>query len=337
MQATHRDLVVVGASAGGVEALRALVAGLPEDLPAAVAVVLHVPRTGTSALARILDRAGPLPATTARQGEPVTPGRIVVAPPDHHLVVVDGRFALTRGPTENGHRPAVDALFRSAAVVRGARTIGVVLSGTLDDGAAGCAAIRRRGGAVIVQDPVDALYPGMPEAVRAVVPAAVLPAAAMGPAIAALTRRSAEGRGRALPDHVLLEDAIVREGEEVGVVGTPSEFSCPDCRGVLNQVEPTRFRCQVGHAWTAAALGDAQDEAVQRALWTAVRSLEERTALAVRMADAATERGDERRVSHYRERRAEASDAARVLRTLLNPDPPGDPRAPEHPGAPPQR
>ncbi|MFI9011047.1 chemotaxis protein CheB [Actinosynnema sp. NPDC053489] len=327
MPSVHRDVIVVGASAGGVEALRELVAGLPEDLPAAVAVVLHLPAGGTSALARILDRAGPLRAVTARSGMPLERGRVHVAPPDHHLLVVEDRCLLTHGPTENGHRPAVDALFRSAAVAAGPRVTGVVLSGVLDDGVAGVVAIRRRGGAVVVQDPDDALYRAMPEnALRHVSAARVLPASRLGPELAALAREAVPvpDAPPPVPTELTRENDIVRDWRasmDVGgqSIGNPTEFSCPDCRGVLNEVEPgsLRYRCQVGHAWSAEALAQAQGDGFELALWTALRSLEEKIRLSERLREAARGQGDGRRATRYDYIVEESSNAAEVLRAFL--------------------
>lgn len=182
-----RDLVVIGASAGGVETLKRVVSGLPADLQAAVCIVLHISPGSPSALARILQRAGPLPCRAATDGESLRAGQILVAPPDRHLVIEDGRVRLTLGPREQGHRPAVDVLFQSAAISRGTRVIGVVLSGTRDDGTAGLAVIKASGGAAIVQDPDEALYPGMPSSALAhVVVDAIVPSDRIAQTIAAM-------------------------------------------------------------------------------------------------------------------------------------------------------
>src|SRR5215831_13581538 len=157
-----RDIVVVAASAGGLEPLRTMLRGLPADLPASLLVVLHIPVTGGRNLPRILDRAGPLPAAPAVDGERLRPGRVYVAPPDQHLLVIKDTVRLSRGPRQNGFRPAADPLFRSAALHAGPRITAVVLSGTLDDAALGCATVERRGGRAVVQDPEEAEYEGMP-------------------------------------------------------------------------------------------------------------------------------------------------------------------------------
>lgn len=252
-----RDVVVVGASAGGVEALRDLVSGLPADLPAAVLVVLHLPAQSDSALPAILSRSGRLPAGAARDGDSIESGRIYVAPPDHHLAVVGDCLALTRGPRENGHRPAVDVLFRTAARVLGPRVVGVVLSGALDDGTAGMLAIAARGGVTVAQDPKEALYPAMPHSVvEHVEPDHILPARSIGPLLGQLCREGVKLRSvPAGPPHLQREadmaefdrDTLTSE-EPTGAV---SDLTCPDCAGTLYDMQDRgmlRFRCRVGHA-----------------------------------------------------------------------------------------
>jgi two-component system chemotaxis response regulator CheB len=280
-------IVVVGASAGGVEALADLATSLPDNLPAAVFVVLHLPATGTSALPEILRRHGPLPAAHVRDGEPIQSGRVYVAPPDHHVVLRTGHVHLSRGPRENGHRPAIDPLFRSAAREYGTRVIGVVLSGTLDDGTAGLLAIKSRGGVAVVQDPEDALYTGMPgNALEHVQVDHVASAASMGKLLASLIANLAEPPpAPALSDmQVEVEmEGFSLEAFEGTHPGRPSGFSCPDCNGVLWQIQDgglERYRCRVGHAWSPESLLTQQSEALEAALWVALRSPEERAALA---------------------------------------------------------
>jgi two-component system, chemotaxis family, protein-glutamate methylesterase/glutaminase len=318
------DIVVVGASAGGVEALVDLARSLPADLPAAVFVVLHVPPTGSSALPDILSRQGPLPATHVKDGEPVESGRIYVAPPDHHVLLRAGHVHLARGPRENGHRPAVDPLFRSAARHYATRVIGVVLSGALDDGTAGLAAIKARGGLAVVQEPTDAMYPGMPASAIEHVPVDhVQPAAAMGTLLARLTLAPATEPPRPVPDDMKVEvevEGFSLEAIEGEHPGTPSGFSCPDCNGVLWELqdgELQRFRCRVGHAWSPESLLTQQSEALEAALWVALRSLEERAALAKRLAEPARRRGHSITARRFEEQADEAQQAARLVRDLL--------------------
>lgn len=322
-----RDLIVVGASAGGVEALRDFAAGLPADIPASVLVVLHLPAGGTSALPAILGRSGALPACSAKDGMPLTHARIYVGPPNHHLLVVDDSIALSHGPTENGRRPAIDALFRAAAIVGGPRVMGVLLSGVLDDGVAGLVAIAGRGGKVLVQDPDEALYPGMPRhAMQALDVDHVLTAAAMGGVLDKLCRDEVEPNGAPAPPSVLrLENAIAtaassalpgRDPEELGHM---SGFTCPDCDGALVEISPgSRYRCRVGHAWTGEALLDAQGLAWERALAAGIRTLDEKAALSRRMADRARKRGSSALATRYDLHAAEALEAAALLREPLD-------------------
>lgn len=326
MSLVRRDLVVVGASAGGVEALRALVRGLPADFPAAVVVVLHLPSGGTSGLAAILGRSGPLPAVQATDGTPLQPGRVHVAPPDHHLLVRDGQLRLSHGPTESGHRPAVDALFRSAARSRGPRVVGVVLSGVLDDGSAGLVAIASRGGATVVQDPGDALYDGMPRAaMRLVQVDHVVPADDLGKVLAERVGDLVDpARSPELSPLEQVEADIAERGDaglsnKVGRMGAESGLSCPDCQGSLVRLAdaPSRYRCRVGHAWTEDALLSEQSVTLERALWAALRMLEERGALARRLAAAAGDRVDPVMARRYGESVRESEASAAVLRRVL--------------------
>jgi two-component system chemotaxis response regulator CheB len=318
-------LVVVGASAGGVEALRAMVAGLPPELPAAVLVVLHIPRTGPSALPTILDRAGPLPAAPGVDGEPLRPGRIYVAPTDRHMLVLDGTLRLARGPAENGHRPAVDPLFRSAARAAGDRTVAVVLSGARDDGTAGAATVAGHGGVVLVQDPEDALHPSMPRSVLDHVEAArVCPTAKLGALIAeTLAARTATGSEPAEPDELTeLETAMANLDDLTteSLPGTPAGFACPSCHGGLFEVpgEPApRYRCWVGHAWSPDTLLDEQGAAFEGALWMALRSLEEKAALARRMESSATQRGHHGTAARYQAAGQDSEQAGELIRQLL--------------------
>jgi two-component system chemotaxis response regulator CheB len=283
-------VVAVGASAGGVEALTRFAEGLDVRLPYAVLVVLHMPAGAPSVLAKIIDRAGPLPAETAVHGAPLQPGRIYVGIPGHHLLVDDHRVMLSEGPTENGYRPAVNALFRSAALAFGPRAIGIVMSGVLDDGVLGSAAIKSRCGTTIVQRPDDALYPAMPQnALEAGVIDHQVRAADAGRLLMRLAERNIEELVMDPDTNMELEDRIAR-GHRFSVatgseeLGPPSGYICPDCNGSLMELAERSFRCRVGHAWTADALLRARDEEVEGALWIALRSLQEKANMSRRLA-----------------------------------------------------
>jgi two-component system, chemotaxis family, protein-glutamate methylesterase/glutaminase len=317
-----RDIIVMGASAGGVEALRSVLADVPKDLPASVLIVLHVSPDHRSVLPRILDSAGPLPAAHARDGEALERGRVYVAPPDRHLVVDDGVVRLTRSPREGGHRPAVDPLFRTAARFHGARVIGVVLSGALDDGSAGLLAVKQRGGVAVVQDPDDALCGDMPRnALENVEVDYCVPSSGIPKLLEKLSHETIQLHS---PIPTLLEQetniALERNPTDQGAPGNPSEFSCPACGGVLNEVHDgkvLRFRCRVGHAYGAASLTADQQDRIEAALWAALRALEDQIALNRRLARRAQERGHRRSAEAFERYEDAAREHAETIRVAL--------------------
>ena len=320
-----RDIVVVGASAGGVEALRAMVQSLPGDLPAAVLVVLHIPPYSASALPAILHRAGKLPAAHAVDGEPLEPGRIYVAPPDSHLLVLDGRVRLSRGPHENGHRPAIDPLFRSAARSAGPRAIGVVLSGSRDDGTGGLATLVKRGGLGLVQEPGDALHTSMPRSALEHVPdALVASAAGLGDIIAARAGEVVDGSDTPPADALLVGETDMAEFDPVtseDLPAHPAGLGCPSCHGALFELPGApapRYRCLVGHAWSPESLLDEQATALEGALWMALRSLEDKASLSRRMAEGARRRGQHAAAGRYDTNRSDATAAAGLIRDLIS-------------------
>jgi two-component system chemotaxis response regulator CheB len=324
-------LVVIGASAGGVEAIRDVTAALPVDLPACVLVVLHVPPTGSSALPSILNRSGPLEARHAMEGDTLQPGTILVAPPDHHLIVADGGVTLSRGPTENGHRPAVDVLFRSAARARDGRVIAVVLSGSLDDGAAGMVAVKQRGGVGFAQDFSEALHDGMPRAAAATGVDGTLPVKEIALAIVeTVLGWSASPPPEPAPQHRAPTRLMHMETDMANLdpdamhhhdrPGEPSGYACPDCHGALFEIiegELVRFRCRVGHAWSPESLVARQTVSLESALWMALRTLEEKAALHRQLADRASERGHDLTSARFLDGEREALAAAELVRELV--------------------
>jgi two-component system chemotaxis response regulator CheB len=317
----YRDILVVGASAGGVEALTRLCGALPAGLPAAVLIVLHTSPQGPSLLARLLGRVSALPVHAAVEGMRLETGRIYVAVPDRHLLLRKGQMLVRRGPQENRTRPSVDALFRSAAVAYGSRVIGVVLTGALDDGTDGLNAIKAAGGLSVVQSPDDAAWPSMPQQalqrdhVDYAVPLPQLPAL-----LSRLVRLPA-GEPVELPESVRTEDQIAAEetpmlSHEMRPPGTPSPMSCPDCGGVLNEIRDhgtLRFRCQIGHAYTGLGLDAAQSAEVEHGLQIAIRTHRERLTLFERMRDSARQRGH----GHAELRWSTAIEEARQLAQAL--------------------
>ncbi|MGH2541974.1 MAG: chemotaxis protein CheB, partial [Ardenticatenaceae bacterium] len=257
------DIIVIGGSAGGVDALRQLIEMLPDDLPAALFVVLHFPAHAPSVLPRVLNRRTGLSVSHARDGEPIEQGRIYIAPPDRHLLIKRGHVRLSPGPRENSARPAIDPLFRTAATSYGPRVVGVVLSGSLDDGSAGLKLIRMRKGIVICQEPEEALFDDMPRnAIMTGDVDYILPLAGIAEKLVELAYQSVEEVGGVVMDEeVEFDNDII--AMEIGAIegedrsGLPSVFACPACGGVLwerDEAGLIRFRCRVGHAYSTDSL-----------------------------------------------------------------------------------
>jgi two-component system, chemotaxis family, protein-glutamate methylesterase/glutaminase len=318
------DVVVIGASVGGVETLSNLVAQFPEDLPATIFVVQHIIPTARGNLAQVLDRAGPLPATMAQDCESFELGHIYVAPPDHHLLVKQGCLRVTRSLRENRVRPAIDPLFRSAAVAYGGRVVGVVLSGLQNDGTSGLLAIKRCGGIAMVQDPTDALYPDMPlSALEHVEVDYCLPVMKMG---AMLYRLSQEPPAAtpSIPEDLLIEVNIAEKpidnSDRAEELGESVSVTCPDCGGPLWELRDEklrRYRCRLGQAFTAESLLTGQSEVIEYALWAAVRPMEDRVRTLMSLANGRREHGQSRLADSYETQAKELKTQAQQIRQML--------------------
>jgi two-component system chemotaxis response regulator CheB len=291
--------------------------------------VLHVWSEGGSVLPQILDKAGPLPAYHPKDGEPLEYGRIYIAPPDYHMLVRNGQIELTHGPKENRHRPAIDPLFRSAALHYGSRVTGVILTGTMSDGAAGLLAVKRRGGVAIVQNPADAEYGGMPVSaidytpVDYILPLSEIPKKVIdlaGRATAAAIVSPFRSNTNDRQDVELAEANMEAIENEHGRAGKPSVYACPECNGILWEVEEgglLRFRCRVGHAYTAASLSQEQSDRVEEALWTAFRATEEAASLHRRIAERARSHGDMAKAEEHELAAEHQERSAEVLRDIV--------------------
>jgi len=310
-----RDTIVVGASAGGIEAVPGLIAQLPPGVAAAVLVVQHLAEYHEPMLVAILRRRTPLPVEWAEQGARIEIGRIYVAPPGLHMLIVDDHLQLLRGPRENHARPSIDRLFRSAAALRGDRTIGVLLTGMLDDGVAGLRAIRGAGGYAIAQAPEDAAFPDLPHnAIAARAVDRVIPLHAMGRALVALLGEGGE-KGEASPA-LQLEASLDRSGPADPAVlarlGSQVPIACPECHGPLWEIkdgELAHYRCFVGHSLTGPELIRRGDERIESALWAAIRALLDRASTYEALAGEALVTAPP-----YAKRANEAREQAEVLR-----------------------
>ena len=320
------SVVALGASAGGLDALSRVLGDLPPDLGAPVLIVLHTAPTTRSYLPNVLGRAGPLPARLAADGEELEPNQVYIAPPDHHLIVLDGKIGVVRGPHENGHRPAIDPLFRSVALSYREGTIAVVLSGALDDGAAGSTAVSQLGGSVIVQDPAEADFPDMPRnAIAADSPHAVLPLAKIADAIVALVHAPPDpGKQGELEEELRLERDYAALDEQTisreDVFPDLAPYGCPACGGSLWEApEPhqLRFRCRIGHAYGADTLLTEQSQSLDASLAAGLRALYERADLARRVGRRLRTAGADARAERYDRIVKESERDALVIRRVL--------------------
>ena len=325
MPRARRDVIVVGASAGGLPALRQLVSAFPADFPASTFIVSHLSPQAPSWLPEILTKSGPLPALAPEDGTSIRRGRIYVAPPDRHMLVEPGVIRVVRGPRENRHRPAVDPLFRSAAWAYGPKAIGVVLSGYLDDGAAGLWAVKSCGGLAIVQDPTDAIQPQMPQqAAMNIDVDHILPVADIGPLLVELVSQPVEiseifSRPEGLKTEIEFAK-MDRDISSMGTLGKLSPFTCPACRGALWELEEgdsLRYRCHTGHAFSKESLLADQSTGIEDALYSALRAVEEKAAALRRLGE--RHQGQSVKLTEdFRTRAHELDQTAEVLRSLLS-------------------
>jgi two-component system, chemotaxis family, protein-glutamate methylesterase/glutaminase len=310
----NNHVFVIGASAGGIETVRELLHLLPPDFPAPILLVIHTAADAPGLLARVLQRETKLLVLNAVDGAKLQPSRLYVAPPNFHLVIEADRMRLLKGPVENRHRPAIDPLFRSAARSLGPAAVGIILSGYLDDGCAGLFRIKILGGTTIVQDPEESLVPDMPRnAIERVDPDYIVSVQELAPLMSRLaTREVAMTRSR--------KDIEMTADNLDDNIGSPSPQSCPECHGVLWETEEggtLRFRCRVGHAFTADTMLEDQGVDVERALWAALRVLEENSELSTRLAEKARVSGRQQAEKRYSERASESIYNATLLRQLL--------------------
>lgn len=287
---TNKHVVVIGTSAGGMKALKTLIQQLPEDFPAPILIVQHISADATgNVLLDALNKCGKLKCVHSKNGNQIKPGYIYLAPSDHHLMIEkNGTLLVTKGAQENRSRPAIDPLFRSAAIAFGSRTIGIILTGYLDDGTSGLSAIKRCGGICIVQDPKDADYPDMPKnALHNVAVDHCLPLAKMGEAIIKILKRKGL-KAQKIPEDILKEakiaERVLSDLPSINSLGEQVPFNCPGCGGVLWEIKKgstLRYRCHTGHAYTASVLLAEQTKKIEETMWTALRMFEERRNLLV--------------------------------------------------------
>jgi two-component system chemotaxis response regulator CheB len=321
-QRVMREIVVIGGSAGALKPLKAILEQIPGDFPAAIFVTIHIPADFPSLLPRVLN-SGPLTVKHPEDQEQIRPGTVYIAPPDFHLLMEKGRVHLSRGARENRHRPAIDPMFRAAARFYGPRVIGIILSGHLDDGSSGLMAVKMRGGLTAVQKPDEALSPQMPQnAINYAHPEQILPAAQIASWLIDRIAEPVEVGPQVLEERMAKEledesrEADLQDQGKTEKHGTPSPFACPECHGVLWEIEDgplLRFRCRVGHAYTADALRVSLSEYTEEALWASMRVMEEKAALLRRMAP----RSSTNLGGKYLEEAQEYDKHVKIIRKIL--------------------
>lgn len=324
-QGKKRDIVVIGASAGGVEALLALVPQFPADFPASVFIVTHIPAEYPSQLPKILSRGSKLPVMHPFDGQKMERGQIYVAPSDYHLLIDGEDIRLSRGPKENHFRPAIDVLFRSAARSHGSRVTGIVLTGVLDDGAAGLFAIKSRGGRAMVQLPSDALFADMPRnAMKAVDVDYCLPISEMGVILESMVNENDGAKEGAVPEGMELEVKIALDydGFAHGVMelGELTSYTCPECHGALASIKDgklIRFRCHTGHAYSLNTLLVDVTKSIDSTLWDALRTIEESELLMSHLAGHLREQGQDGAAETVLQKAREARERAKIVRKLV--------------------
>jgi two-component system chemotaxis response regulator CheB len=321
MAAKTRHILVIGASAGGLEAFDELIGRLPTDLPASIFIVQHMaPENSAEALLHRLGRHKSFDCKLAQDGEAFATGRIYIAPPDFHMLVKKRNILVTKGARENRYRPGIDPLFRSAAVAHGPKVVGVVLTGMLDDGTAGLIAIAKCGGVTVVQDPKDATYPEMPQsALNNLEIDHCVPIAEMGRLLEKLIHETPR-KIKSIPEDIRTEAAIAErvlsDVAQVDGLGDQVPYNCPNCGGVLWEMDKAhgRYRCHTGHSFTATALLAIQSEKIEETLWTSLRMFEERKNLLNKMAQTETRPRGKR---SYIERAKEADIHIERIRQML--------------------
>jgi two-component system chemotaxis response regulator CheB len=323
-----RDIIVIGASAGGVTALIDFVKSLPLNFDASIFIVLHLHPSSPSSLPQILGRFGPLKAAHAEDGERIKSKRIYVAPPDHHLLIENERILVRKGPKENRFRPSIDALFRSAAYNYRSRVIGIVLSGMLNDGTSGMWSVKRMGGLCIIQAPEDALYESMPIHVQKEVEVDYsLPVAKMGLLLEELINQKAPEMHEITPEQMELMkmEVVIASHDnafELGILnkGELTPFTCPECHGILVSLKEgttVRFRCHTGHAFTASTLLAGVTQSIEEQLWGAMRTLEEATMLLENISRTFSKAGNEDAAEEFSKKAKESRKRSRILHDLV--------------------